>query len=66
MKNRIIKVSQSSYCVKKTDSIIAGDHRYIYIPQLRFQGKWLSECGFLPGDLVHVQCEKNKLIITKE
>lgn len=36
----------------------------ISIPQIRLQGKWLQECGFEPGNRVHVQCERGKLIIT--
>ena len=35
------------------------------IPEIRLEGKWLERLGFSEGQMVIVQPEKNKLIITK-
>jgi len=34
------------------------------IPEIRLEGKWLSELGFKEGKMVRVEQRKNKLIIT--
>ena len=36
------------------------------ISQIRLQGKWLQECDFEPESHVQIQCECDKLVITKE
>lgn len=37
--------------------------KYIYHPDLRLCGKWLSEAGFASGQSVVVRCFKRKLVI---
>lgn len=39
--------------------------RYQHIPQIKMQGDWLKEAGFLIGDHILIKCQKNRLIITK-
>ncbi|MCH1948151.1 SymE family type I addiction module toxin [Enterocloster sp. OA13] len=34
-------------------------------PQLRLQGKWLEDCGFLPGSYIEVSCSEETLVIRK-
>jgi toxic protein SymE len=34
------------------------------IPEIRLEGKWLDELGFKQGQMVNIEQEKNKLIIT--
>ena len=38
-------------------------YSYREVPQIRIQGKWLSEAGFEPGTAMNVVCEAGKLII---
>lgn len=40
-------------------------YSYKEVPQIRIQGKWLSEAGFEPGTAMNVVCEAGKLIIEK-
>lgn len=40
--------------------------RYQHIPQIKIQGDWLKEAGFLIGDRIQIKCQKNKLIISKQ
>lgn len=35
------------------------------IPQIRFEGQWLKTLGFFVGDKIQLDCEENKIIITK-
>lgn len=35
------------------------------VPQLRLEGKWLEDYGFLPGTPIEVSCTKDQLIICK-
>lgn len=35
------------------------------VPQLRLEGKWLEDYGFLPGTPIEVSCAKDQLIICK-
>lgn len=35
------------------------------VPQLRLEGKWLEDYGFLPGTPIEVSCAKGQLIICK-
>lgn len=41
-------------------------YRGVVFPEIRLCGKWLQETGFNSGDIVTVQHEKNKIIITVE
>lgn len=34
-------------------------------PQLRLQGKWLADCGFLAGGYVEVDCSEGTLVIRR-
>jgi len=38
---------------------------YQTIPQIRFEGKWLKALGFSVGDKIKVDCEENRITITK-
>ena len=35
------------------------------VPQIRFEGQWLEALGFLAGDKIQLDCEDNKITITK-
>lgn len=35
------------------------------VPQLRLEGKWLEDYGFLPGTLIEVSCADGQLVICK-
>lgn len=35
------------------------------VPQIRFEGQWLNTLGFSVGDKIQLDCEENKIIITK-
>lgn len=64
MKNRKLKVYETEYQINNSDGFWYCRKKSVSIPQIRLQGKWLQECGFEPGNRVHVQCERGKLIIT--
>ena len=36
----------------------------ITVPELRLEGKWLNDLGFVEGRQVQIKLRKNKLIIT--
>ncbi len=38
--------------------------KYIAVPEIRLEGKWLRELGFEIGKEIKVEQKKNKLIIT--
>ncbi|QMU66782.1 MAG: type I addiction module toxin, SymE family [Flavobacteriaceae bacterium] len=38
--------------------------RYIIVPEIRLEGKWLKELGFEIGKEIEAEQQKNKLIIT--
>jgi toxic protein SymE len=40
-------------------------NKYVIVPAIRVQGKWLMQLGFTAGDKVQLVCKKNKLIITR-
>ncbi len=44
----------------------ASDKNYKPVAQIRLQGRWLEELGFIPGTSLEVKCEEEKLIITKK
>ncbi len=35
-------------------------------PQILLQGKWLERAGFNAGDKITVDCQKGRLVITKD
>ncbi len=35
-------------------------------PQILLQGKWLEQAGFNAGDKITVDCQKGRLVITKD
>ncbi len=37
---------------------------YITVPEIRLEGKWLNDLGFVEGRQVQIKLRKNKLIIT--
>ncbi|WP_421751669.1 SymE family type I addiction module toxin [Croceimicrobium sp.] len=37
---------------------------YITVPEIRLEGKWLADLGFMEGDIVEVKQQPNKLTIT--
>lgn len=41
------------------------DGKGTLIPQLRMQGKWLADCGFLPGNHIEVDCSEGTLVIRR-
>jgi len=38
--------------------------RYVVVPEIRLEGKWLKELGFEVGKEIEIKQQKNKLIIT--
>ena len=36
----------------------------IVIPEIKMEGKWLKESGFVEGSYVYIHIQRNKLIIT--
>lgn len=65
MKNSKLKVYETEYQINNPDGFWHCGKKHVSIPQIRLQGKWLQECGFEAGNQVHIQCERDKLIITK-
>lgn len=48
-------------------TVYAGSGKnYATIPQIILQGQWLGQIGFNVGDKIIVDCQTDKLIITKE
>lgn len=43
----------------------ASDKNYKPVAQIRLQGRWLEELGFLPGTPVEIICENGKLTIIR-
>jgi hypothetical protein len=66
MKNRKLKVYETEYQINNPDGFGYCGEKSVSIPQIRLQVKWLQECGFEPGSQVQIQCERGKLVITKE
>ena len=66
MNNRKLKVYETAYQIKNPDVFYAYGKKSVSIPQIRLQGKWLQEYGFESRSQVHIQCERGKLVITKE
>ena len=50
---------------KRSMKVYAGnDHNYKPVAQIRLQGKWLEEIGFVPGTPIEVKCEDGRMVIT--
>ncbi len=48
-------------------TVYAGSGKnYTEIPQIILQGQWLGKTGFNIGDKITVDCQPDKLTITKE
>lgn len=62
--NRRLKVQPKSVERRNTQSYYAYAKRYITVPRILLEGKWLQQWGFDPGSHVDIQCENGKLIIT--
>lgn len=43
----------------------ATNKSYQTIPQIKFEGQWLKALGFCVRDNIQVDCEENKITITK-
>lgn len=39
--------------------------RYVRLPQVRLQGRYLQEAGFAPGDEIIVLVESGRIVIEK-
>lgn len=46
-------------------TVYAGSNKNAYIPQIILQGNWLEDLGYHIGDKIMVDCQPDKLIITK-
>ena len=44
----------------------ASDKNYNPVAQIRLQGKWLEELGFVPGTPIEIKCDDGKLIIERQ
>ena len=43
----------------------ATNKSYQTIPQIKFEGQWLNALGFSAGNKVRLDCEENRITITK-
>ena len=43
----------------------ATNKSYQTIPQIKFEGQWLKALGFSVGDKIKLDCEENRITITK-
>ncbi len=56
--------------MKVYDKIIRRNEQFqygsynVHFPEIRLMGKWLQDCGFIPGQEIEVATEANKLTIT--
>jgi hypothetical protein len=49
---------------KRSMKVYAGnDQNYKPVAQIRLQGKWLEEIGFVPGTQIEVKCENGHIEI---
>ncbi|PBJ14260.1 SymE family type I addiction module toxin [Flavobacterium sp. ACN6] len=42
------------------------NYKYITIPSIKLEGKWLEKLGFMKGQTIIVKQNKNRLTITLE
>ena len=61
---RQLKVYEAT--VQRGSSNSWHNSHYVQVPQIRMQGAWLRQLGFVPSVLLNIQCEEGKLIITKQ
>lgn len=57
MKSRKLKVQPKHYN--------RSHNKIVTYPEIRLNGKWLQDCGFVCNEPVVVYCEEGKLIIKK-
>ena len=51
---------------KRSMKVYAGnDQNYKPVAQIRLQGKWLEEIGFVPGTPIEVKYEDGRMVIEK-
>ena len=51
---------------KRSMRVYAGnDQNYKPVAQIRLQGKWLEEIGFVPGTPIEVKYEDGRMVIEK-
>lgn len=65
LKNRKLKVYQTSYEVYNPQGYNVHSRKDVCIPQIRLQGKWLKECGFDIGSKCEAVCEDGRLTIIR-
>ena len=51
---------------KRKLKVYEGTGTHAPIPKIVLTGKWLEETGFPIGTLLNVDCQPEKIIITKE
>lgn len=51
---------------KRKLKVYEGSGKYNPIPKIVLTGKWLKELGFPIGTLLSVDCQPEKIIITKK
>lgn len=66
LKNRKLKVYQTSYEVYNPHGYNVHSRKNVCIPQIRLQGKWLEECGFDIGSKCEVVCKDGRLTIIRK
>lgn len=57
--------ARNEHKLKVYSCTTGNTYSYKEVPQIRIQGKWLSEAGFEPETAMNVVCEAGKLIIEK-
>ena len=63
MKSEKQRQARNEHKLKVYSCTTGSMYSYKEVPQIRIQGKWLSEAGFEPGTAMNVVCEAGKLII---
>lgn len=52
--------------VKKLTVYRGSGQNYNPIPKIILQGQWLHKLGFSIGDKVNIDCQQDKIVITKQ
>ena len=60
------KATNSNMPDRRLKVYSVSDKKYQSVPQIRLQGKWLEELGFVPGASYIVKSEDGKLILISE
>ena len=63
MQHENSRQAKNEHKLKVYSCTTGSTYSYREVPQIRIQGKWLSEAGFEPGTKMNVVCEAGKLII---